>query len=282
MPSWFWTAWKGGFSFGFREVAQVKRGRHEKFCETSPVTQWSTSSDSSGSNRRRIRTDWHVDRMSAEHQDKPLPDGWTRMETRVAFKRSWEQMPRPIFWKPIVYRHQSSKIEETTFWYYPFRMPEISNSTPFEVPEQTRYLFCKTWKASVLLCNRWDQEEASYDSFKRGLWANDLDLRGEKPRIGRLWLHHAQQFVEETDGLADETEGEARIARIYVVAISRSSCSGKRRFEFDDEKQRPFKDRINILWVKWDKGIAYRVASGYVYEEDWNRLDLEEIDLILG
>jgi hypothetical protein len=74
-----------------------------------------------------------------------------------------------------------------------------------------------------------------------------------------------------------------RTALIDVVAISRSSFSGRaygvgRHVPVDDEEP----NAINILWVKWEQGIAYRVASGFVYEEDWKRLDLEEIDLVLG
>jgi hypothetical protein len=105
--------------------------------------------------------------------------------------------------------------------------------------------------------------------------ANDLDLREGGSRIGRLWLHNAEQFEEETDAV---TQADGRTALIDVVAISRSSCAGADK----DGEPLPFKDRINILWVKWDKGIAYRLASGYVYEEYWDGLDLEEIDLVLG
>jgi len=277
MPSWSWTAWRGGFLIGNHEVARVEPWGYKRFCETSPITEWFTGSKPSGSMRRRIMSNWHVDRKSIDDQGKRLPDGWTRMEACDAFKE--RRQPPSVFWRPIVYQHQSSGYDE--FWYYPFRMPEINDSTHFEIPEQTRYLFCKTRRASVLLDDLRDQEQFSPpDIFRRGLWANDLDLRGEKPRIGRLWLHYAEQFEEETGGgLADDSAREGRIAIVNVVSISRSSHSGKRRF---DKEQRLFKERINILWVKWEQGIAYRVASGYVYEEDWNSLETEEIDLVLG
>jgi len=108
-------------------------------------------------------------------------------------------------------------------------------------------------------------------------------LRGERSPIGRMWLHNAEQFDEETDAFTDSGN---RTALINVVAISRSSFSGQARdtmyfHDYDDDPW-PLKDRINVLWVKWEQGIAYRVASGYVCEEDWERLELEEIDLVLG
>jgi hypothetical protein len=119
-------------------------------------------------------------------------------------------------------------------------------------------------------------------NFDTELLANAQDLYEMKPRIGRMWLHNSEQFEEETDVVADSEE---RTALIDVVAISRSAFSGthEHRYGADrDGEPMPLKDRINILWVKWDNGIAYRVASGFVHEEDWKRLDLEEIDLVLG
>jgi hypothetical protein len=167
--------------------------------------------------------------------------------------------------------------EEPTFWYYPFRMPEINESTPFRVPEQTRYLFCKTWKASVLLCDRRIRQGLWDDRLDMELWANDLGLREGKSRIGRMWLHNAEQFEEETDAVTGDDE---RVALIDVVAISRSSVTS--HASTGDTRTWIFEDQINVLWVKCEQGIAYRVASGFVNEEDWKRLDLEEIDLVLG
>jgi hypothetical protein len=266
MPSWSWTAWKGWFSFGHNEVARLSiySIKEETFCETSPITKWFTGSGPTSCNRRRIMSNWHMDRKSVDEQDMPLPRGWIRAEASIA---------------PFTYLHESLASEEMTYWRFPFPMPDINTSTPFKVPEQTRYLFCITWKAYVLLCDRRDREETSFNSLSVELWANDLYLREGRPRIGRIWLHNKEQFEDETGAV---TNADGRTALIDVVAISRSTFSGKPDGEDSDGESRPLKDRINILWVKWDNGIAYRVASGFVHEEDWKRLDLEEIDLVLG
>jgi hypothetical protein len=279
MPSWSWTAWQGGFSFELLEVAQVTRcNLYEKhFCETSPITEWSTGREPSNCNRRRILSHWHADRKNVDHQQELLPKGWTRMEASAAFKYIRRYWHPSLSWRPFVYRHQSMATEEPTFWYYPFRMPEINESTPFRVPEQTRYLFCKTWKASVLLCDRRIRQGLWDDRLDMELWANDLGLREGKSRIGRMWLHNAEQFEEETDAVTGDDE---RVALIDVVAISRSSVTS--HASTGDTRTWIFEDQINVLWVKCEQGIAYRVASGFVNEEDWKRLDLEEIDLVLG
>jgi hypothetical protein len=37
-----------------------------------------------------------------------------------------------------------------------------------------------------------------------------------------------------------------------------------------------------VLWVEWKDGVAYRLASGKVKTEEWEKLDTESVDLILG
>lgn len=174
-----------------------------------------------------------------------------------------------------MYRHQSPATEQHTFWHYPFQMAKINDATPFSTPEQTRYLFSKTRKAAVCLLRRWGRGKCH--EWERQLSLDLLAKVSATKRIGRVWLHNAEQFDEETASIKGANDTSALID---VVAISRSSFSGLRH----SRGIKPWlkKDEINILWVKWEQGIAYRVASGYVYEEDWKCLDLEEINLVLG
>jgi hypothetical protein len=39
---------------------------------------------------------------------------------------------------------------------------------------------------------------------------------------------------------------------------------------------------VNVLWVEWEDGIAYRKAYGRVMKSTWEAQELEWIDLILG
>lgn len=86
---------------------------------------------------------------------------------------------------------------------------------------------------------------------------------GRRPRLAQGELTHRSivvTFAEETDVA---TEADGRKAVIDVVAISQSSFSGRPWIKGIDQK-----DAVSILWVEWDQGIAYRVASGYVNEDD--------------
>jgi hypothetical protein len=38
----------------------------------------------------------------------------------------------------------------------------------------------------------------------------------------------------------------------------------------------------NVLWIKWEDGIAYRRGVGRVKRETWESMELEDVDLILG
>jgi len=178
-------------------------------------------------------------------------------------------------WRPTIYVHQSMTAKHPSFWYYPFRVADIHDKTPFVVPEQTRYLFCQTWTASVWICRLHgrDKGKAWWDLL---LTADKMDLQCGISSIGRLWPCNAEQFEEETGSM---TEADDYRALADVVAVSRSSSGGQRRERYEGPLHR---DEINVLWIKWVRGIVYRLASGFLYEEDWNRLDLKEIDLVLG
>jgi hypothetical protein len=39
---------------------------------------------------------------------------------------------------------------------------------------------------------------------------------------------------------------------------------------------------INVLWVEWEEGVAYRKGIGRVMKSAWEGLELEWIDLVLG
>ncbi|KAM0214439.1 hypothetical protein ACHAQD_008900 [Fusarium lateritium] len=39
----------------------------------------------------------------------------------------------------------------------------------------------------------------------------------------------------------------------------------------------------HVLWIEWENGVAYRKASGYVLEDQWDRLaEPDEVSVTLG
>lgn len=42
------------------------------------------------------------------------------------------------------------------------------------------------------------------------------------------------------------------------------------------------RETYEVLWVEWEDGVAYRLASGRVAKEAWEEADLEDVSLVLG
>jgi hypothetical protein len=242
--------------------------------ETIPITEWYTSSTPTGQARRRIRSTWFEKREHRKDVDQPLPNGWTRLpasdDDLILF---------PDGCGEYLYHHNAMPDKDCDTWFYPFNVPDINELTPCTVPEQTRYLFCKTWKVSVWSCRTID------DMFKSN---HLLTLRNgvQEPDIGKLHLQTDAQldmWPVPRDGEI-VPNGEDSGKTIELIAINRCVHYAK---TFDHELQRyghPLKreERMTVLWVEWDHGVAYRLACGWVEKEAWDSLPSEAVDLVLG
>jgi hypothetical protein len=280
MPSWSWIAWSGGIKFGLFEVAHVPFWNGGILRETKPITEWYTSNEVQGQKRRKIASSWHLDRDQERYEDQSLPEGWSRVRQEDVYSKEELAEERPVpegYRGSVIYQHPSLE-GHCRGWYYPFQMPNVDASTTFETPEQTRYLFCKTWKLTLRV----------HQDLHLPWSARNLSLRATSetgPSIGRLYLHNDEQFKALTQPATGDADKGTRL--VDVVAISRSH-SLKRQ----NNPQRPDlansggewrqNDEVDVLWVKWEQGVAYRLASGQVEEAHWNALEPEEIDLVLG
>jgi hypothetical protein len=187
-----------------------------------------------------------------------------------------------------VYRHHALPDPENNTWFYPFEFSDIDVSTPFNIPKQTRYLFCKTWKAGM-----WAYRTA------RGYNKLALRIGPDEPKIGDLHLQneeHLALFPEPSPGHSNGTHADSKndsssssgtISQgklVELIAINQSVVYKK---TFNNELQRydhPFtrEERMTVLWVEWKDGVAYRRAVGSVEKAAWDGLELESVDLVLG
>ena len=277
VPTWSWLAWQGSFQWGASGEAGVTHGPSTfqlySLRETSPITEWYASSALEGRERRKIIPTWYKERERAKDHRQRLADGWSRHEAGTNLTRGWVRF-FPDGCGSFVYRHHSNR----HYWYYPFRVPSIEPSTPSYNPPQTRYLFCKTRKSMVLAC--------SEDGAPALRFFPVLYLRKDKgrPVIGTLALSKQQlrRWHESEDTSSNCAKPIAH--RIEVVAINRVVEFSTRSKEAA-EQGGPLITRqeyVTVLWVEWEGGVAYRQACGRIEREAWERLDLEEIDLVLG
>jgi len=251
--------------------------------ETFPITHWYTGRAKVES-QRKIEPTWFENRDSYKDLNNPLPDGWTRCEAKTPSIGTFRDEPRlyPDNCGPQTFKHRDMPDDDCTEWYYPFPVANISETTPFFTPEQTPYLFCKT-KRAHLWAERADYEKRS--PLSSG--GNTLKLRQEPHGevIGSLQLQtdeQLQSFPEITDEKDAGQWGKGK--EVELVAIYRSKRYSK---TFNKELQRydhPLKreEHYVVLWVEWLDGVAYRLACGQVDKDHWERLKLDDVDLVLG
>lgn len=254
--------------------------------ETNSITEWYASSALSGRPRRRIVPTWYKERERAKDPHQPLADGWTRHEATAGLRDGLRRL-FPDGCGSHVYQYRESKL----YWYYPFRVPSIQPSTPFCNPAQMRYLFCKTWKSTVLACRRFYETRVV-----------DLRQGPNQPVIGALCMHSEEQFNGRPSPYTadhDYSPGpgqmrtilrcrredtEPSVRRIEVVAINRAVVFAHKKCDAAEQGGSPVtrKEYVTVLWVKWQDTFYTRLARGQIEREAWESLDLEEIDLVLG
>ena len=281
LPTWSWVAWQGMFTFHYGEAVRVN-DRQNWIKEVSPITEWYTSSAPSGQPRRRIRSTWFEQRDRRKDAKQPLPAGWTRLPAPVTDRFGNEPMLYPDGCGQYLYQHHAMPDDDCDTWYYPFDVPDIQLSTPYFVPEQTRYIFSKTWKASVWSHRAHVGPGHSLDHV--------LTLRKSvnEPGIGVLHLQTDEQLqLWPVPASKDDTEmgSKAELGRtIEVVAINHCVRYSKTFNEDAERYDHPLvrEERVTVLWVEWENEVAYRLACGHINKAAWNSLEPEALDLVLG
>ncbi|KAI6766008.1 hypothetical protein HG530_007078 [Fusarium avenaceum] len=256
LPSWSWLGWKGSVHPGYNEAIRVGGG--ETIEESTPITEWYTSRspDDPPDRWRRIKTTWYEKRDIYKDLTRPLPPGWVRHNAPGDTPEENGPHLHPDGCEKYVFQHESLPHENVATstmgsrnWYYPFTVPEIDGSTQPDMPEQTEYLFCKTDKAQLL-------------GFRMDNKGNDVILYNiDHKKIGFLNLNNADFARRFPEPLKEDENGEGLPVELVAVC-----------------KQYTYL----VLWVEWEDGIAYRLASGHVFVEEWDKLDLEAVSLVIG
>ncbi|KAI9787265.1 MAG: hypothetical protein M1816_007679 [Peltula sp. TS41687] len=267
LPSWSWIGWQGLLSGGDGEAARIN-DRSSCIGETIPITQWYTSSSPNDppSRRRKIRSTWFENRDSFKDLSRPLPVGWTRHKAPQQLEDE-EPHLYPDGCGEYIFSHCNMPDKDCEFWYYPFPVADIQESTPTCTPEQTPYVFCETKRAQLWAVQSGDE--------------NIVDLQSEScAEIGLLRLHNEQQRKLFPQTTADDPLGKP----VELVAICRSRYyqntwnEERRRYTYPQWTD----EHYNVLWIEEKDGVAYRLASGSVEKDAWEELDLEDMSLILG
>lgn len=273
LPSWSWIGWQGWVDlYPGGEASRIVDAR---CIITIPVTEWYTSKSPSDplENRRRISSTWFENRDRYNDLAQPLPPGWSRHDASVTSRCVCKSRVCADGYEcgRYIFSHvdMPGPDGDTGYWYYPFPVPKVQDSTPPITPEQTPYLFCKTSRARL-----WGRQTSK---------GNIVHLYNSSGRaVGYLHLHNKDSLALFPRTISEAGHGLS--VELVVVYKSRrfwpASYTSRVRKWFDDLLD--MEDGYVVLWVEWTDGVAYRLASGAVKTEEWEKLDTESIDLILG
>ena len=273
LPSWSWIGWQGMVTHGYGEAARINDWQ-SWMEETTPITEWYTSNSPKGSPLRRIRSTWFENRDSFNDFTKPLPVGWTRHKVLANDSSKHEARLYPDGCSDQVFKHGNMPDNDCDSFYFPFPVTDIQESTPPFTPDQTSYIFCETKKARLWAHQAGDDEELH--EFNTNI-VKICDRGGRN--IGNLHLHNEEQLEYFPKTVKNDAPG----MQVELAAIYRSRTYAK---TFDKEQKRytyphTTTDSYQVLWVEWVDGVAYRLASGYVWKADWEDSDLEDVSLVL-
>ncbi|KAI0476570.1 heterokaryon incompatibility protein-domain-containing protein [Xylariaceae sp. FL0804] len=157
-----------------------------------------------------------------------------------------------------IYRHELAPEED---FRYPVPVSSISPETQPALPQLMPYISCRTHKTFLQACQ--PAEEATRYQYSRLNMVALLDRSSNE--VGKLQLQGEGELARFAAGGSTTTTTPVELVRI---------CRRVHRFEGD---------LCVVLWVGWDKGVAYRKAIGWVDTDFWDtRAELEELTLILS
>jgi hypothetical protein len=188
----------------------------------------------------------------------------------------------------------------TNDWYFPFPVAEISSATEASIPEQTPYLFSRTQRSFVL--GRRVGGRANIIALgdrSSGISVGTLHLHFEEqlerfpfaenaPTSGREhlrnYLGHILISKEDMNMATAAHPPDEDLSKIEIVAVSMTRYDAKTWNEEAQRCEKPFvtTEEVNVLWIEWEDGIAYRSAAGHIRKEYWEQLEREDIDLVIG
>ncbi|KAK0727622.1 heterokaryon incompatibility protein-domain-containing protein [Lasiosphaeria miniovina] len=254
LPSWSWMGWCGeidGLSWlgGQSNIVMSQEGG-VRILES---VEWSTGFPSaSAQQRRRIVPSGR--KYSEISDNDPVPPGWTRHQQEDG---------------STVYTHPKNP---NALYSYPIPMSSTLNELPGSQPThpQTPLLFFTTTRAWLHgIRYKGNHRPGVTLRCEDGSWAGFLNLHNYQtarkfPVTGRgemVELLAISTGAVTHDGYAPQLD-EMKMAE-------RPRDGGEYRF-------------VNVLFVTWDDGVAYRQGLGRVLASVWESAERESVDVTLG
>lgn len=251
LPSWSWVGWEGHIVLlGSTPIWVNPPESDHQIAEVQPLVHWHKSKSPSTSSFP-VKNLYHsLQRAYQEFEN--LPKGWSRK----------------IFAQGTPY-YSHDTVPSVCFRY----LPPLANEDITSLPDnQSRYLLFRAQRVRLLL----GQTIVGMRQNSKCCSASLIDIEGNW--AGTMWLSTSMTGrppVGEPCELIALSSGKAMNSSDYVAGLAEWRIPERPR---DSE----FYQFYNVMWIEWEKGIAYRKAVGTVYKDVWERQIRDDIDVILG
>ncbi|KAI3397266.1 hypothetical protein diail_11065 [Diaporthe ilicicola] len=297
IPSWTWAGWIGQTRMEIWPSATYIKDPYEprnpwfrRFL-TIPMLEWSyrTDRDSSGLPIPR-QNSAHIYRQDFMGKAQGLPRGWKYEResfgptTRYEYKKRNHPGTSWALTTPYFYSHEAAP--GVKFWH---PVP-ISSDQPTGASFSSingRLLSAKTQGGRLWVAHASDGiDVVKHLTLQGGRHRMAIRLFGADVNVETVVVDKERKVVGD---LYIDDHDDRNLVKSYVrkpgeagytcelVAISKGN-------DFTDPME-PAKETFtfyNVLWIKWEDGIAYRRGVGRVEKETWESMELQDVDLVLG
>jgi hypothetical protein len=278
LPSWSWMGWHGEWHNESWDCANefVKMDYNGYYkmtnVRTIKILDWYTgSAGTSVEQWRKIHVTWRKYAYLFDNSTAAVPPGWTRhsFDPRTLSDAEKQGAPDKLS-VTTIYKHDSDKMSE--FWW---PVPTAGEHTAGNVlPLQTDLLFFTTSRA-------WFHCARDVEKWRPGASLRDKDGRW----VGYMNFHDKDAL----DALPKFNVASFEGHSLELVAISRGYalhrvfCSGLDELDLAEHpKVSDQYEYYNVLWIKWENGLAYRHGLGRVLKSIWESQALETVKVVLG
>ncbi|KAJ3579492.1 hypothetical protein NPX13_g1073 [Xylaria arbuscula] len=272
LPSWSWAGWTGG-GINLSIVPMI----HQRFnaqrgimpwdnIEIYPKIDWHKINQDNGTSQK-INNGYDMAVEMKKDKSISLSEGWSRVSetqdgaTREGFIHA--HLPRDIF-----------------LW--PLHIPD----RPLDEPAGSfqPYLRFRASRAFLVVGERLEH------AWEEKVWS--VSANAVVPRASMLHLYNDSGdwagIVISNEAKESQTRSR-EVCECIVISEGfawRDTCDEETILEEWNQvnviKSLPKYEFYNILWIEWERGIAYRKAVGRVWREAWKQLETLNIDVILG
>ncbi len=252
-PSWSWVAWEGDIILvAAPPILHNHPQIDNQLIQIQPLARWYKSREPASplSPVENIYSSLQLNHDKSRPEQ--LPTGWNeRQYSDGTFYYIHETVPTVRFRYPI---------------------PLANENPSLLLNENGRYLHFKSQRARLFLGRELDDFRDNWTTFLACL----VDNEGN-------WAGTIRLNISRSDPLPKELSYE-------LIALSRARVANSGEYHsFLDEweiSERPqdseYYEFYFVMWIEWERGIAYRKAVGTVYKPVWENQVREDIDVILG